>query len=809
MKTTRRIAAVSFIVILLLSILRTKTAAQENSDNTLDPPSRVARLSYLAGAVSFQPGGVDDWGTATLNRPLTTSDRLWTDRGARAELQTDRATMRLDGETSFTLANLDDNRVQIQLAAGVLNVKLRQIDPTETFEIDTPNFTINLLRAGEYRVQVDSDKDVSWVTVRSGSAEVTGGPQAVTVKPGEQVSVSGTNGGSYDVHAAPGPDSFDQWCIARDQRGENARSAQYVSRGVIGYEDLDEYGTWRNYDQYGQVWVPTVTAVDWAPYRNGHWAWIYPWGWTWVDDAPWGFAPFHYGRWIHAGFGWAWVPGSVYVRPVYAPALVAWCGGSGWSVGVSFGSGVGWFPLGPREPYIPWYWGSRHYFSRINITNTHIVNVNNYYNNYYYPRWRDHDGRRDHDRWNRPDRDNRTIAQIDYANRRAPNGMTFVDHDSFVKGRRISGVGMRVPQDKLRNAPVVFDNDFKPDRSSVLGGRIDNSKVHPPQRVFDRPFVSRVVPPKPIAFDRQTERFAQHLPPTRDNVQTRTFTNDGGRNVQTRTVTNDAGRPDSHLKPGPAFEATENRRDDHQQRSSAESDLRSNVPRPPAVTLGDRGNVSSRGDSGTRHIDFGPAADGTVPKPSDSKAYSGFGSRNPNQDAARFEPSADRPRWNVPKPPEGHVAADTSVREYRTGGREGMSQGEQGRGTKVQEGSRWGSNEERVHVDRGRTTSPAVVNPPQENRPVRSIEQPRTRVEMPQRTEAPSRMEAPQRVEPPRSDARRFEAPPRSERVVNSSQNAGRTEHNVQQSGGGGHKQGGHNPSDGNGRGGNQERRFR
>ena len=50
--------------------------------------------------------------------------------------------------------------------------------------------------------------------------------------------------------------------------------------------------------EYGTVWFPHVTIVGWAPYRYGHWAWISPWGWTWVDDAPWGFAPFHYGRWV-------------------------------------------------------------------------------------------------------------------------------------------------------------------------------------------------------------------------------------------------------------------------------------------------------------------------------------------------------------------------------------------------------------------------------------------------------------------------------------------------------------------------------
>ncbi len=68
--------------------------------------------------------------------------------------------------------------------------------------------------------------------------------------------------------------------------------------------------------------------AGWAPYRNGHWAWIDPWGWTWVDDAPWGFAPFHYGRWTVVDDRWGWVPGPVRQRAVYAPALVAFIGGA-------------------------------------------------------------------------------------------------------------------------------------------------------------------------------------------------------------------------------------------------------------------------------------------------------------------------------------------------------------------------------------------------------------------------------------------------------------------------------------------------
>ena len=92
----------------------------------------------------------------------------------------------------------------------------------------------------------------------------------------------------------------------------------------------------------------------WAPYRYGHWAWVNPWGWTWVDDAPWGYAPFHYGRWVFVGGAWGWVPGPVVGRkwrPVYSPALVAWAGGPsfGVSIGIGAGPAVGWFALGPRR----------------------------------------------------------------------------------------------------------------------------------------------------------------------------------------------------------------------------------------------------------------------------------------------------------------------------------------------------------------------------------------------------------------------------------------------------------------------------
>ncbi len=142
----------------------------------------------------------------------------------------------------------------------------------------------------------------------------------------------------------------------------------YIPREVVGYQQLDPYGSWAQDPSYGAVWYPRVTVADWAPYRYGHWEWISPWGWTWIDDAPWGFAPFHYGRWAMIGSRWAWVPGRMGPRPVYAPALVAFVGGGGvnFSLSIGGGDGIGWFPLGPGEAWQPTYRVSTLYLDNVN-----------------------------------------------------------------------------------------------------------------------------------------------------------------------------------------------------------------------------------------------------------------------------------------------------------------------------------------------------------------------------------------------------------------------------------------------------------
>src|SRR5208337_3297869 len=271
-----------------------------------DPPARVARIQYISGEVSLQPGGVNDWVAASLNRPLTTSDRVWTDKNSRAELNVGDGFIRMNSETSLTLTNISDSTVQLELDQGVLEITVKHLSKGEIYEVDTPNFAFTVMKTGVYRFDVLPYGDQSWVTVRSGNGEATGQGPAVKVSAGQQIRFASDKTLQHTAQSAPVPDGFEDWAQVRDKRLADSLSARYVSPGVIGYQDLDAYGTWQTTQPYGSIWVPSSVPTGWAPYRYGHWVWIAPWGWTWVDDAPWGFAPFHYGRWVSWNGGWGW-----------------------------------------------------------------------------------------------------------------------------------------------------------------------------------------------------------------------------------------------------------------------------------------------------------------------------------------------------------------------------------------------------------------------------------------------------------------------------------------------------------------------
>ena len=443
-----------------------------------DPPARAARLGYIAGPVSFSPAGEDSWNEANINRPLTSGDRLWTDDRGRAEIQLGGAAVRMNENTSVSVVNLDDRITQLQLAQGTLHVRVRRLGPNQVVEVDTPNLAFTLRQPGEYRISVDPQGTATDVIVRKGKGEAYGTGVAYAIDASQPYRFSGTGLRDYQ-YLNPAPlDAFDLWAMQRDRNVDRSASARYVSPDVVGYQDLDAHGSWRRDPSYGNVWVPSRVAADWAPYRDGHWSWVDPWGWTWIDDAPWGYAVSHYGRWTNMRGTWGWVPGPVRTPAYYAPALVAFVGGSNFQITLSSGDvgGVAWFPLAPREVYSPSYPVSRRYFENINRSNTVVNNtvINNTYNTY--------------NTYNTTN-----VTNVVNVNRVVPGAVTAVPRTVFVQSQPVARAAVTVSPQVVASAPVTVVASVVPTERSVRGGAAPGSR--PPGRVFERPVVANTAPP--------------------------------------------------------------------------------------------------------------------------------------------------------------------------------------------------------------------------------------------------------------------------------------------------------------------------
>jgi len=503
MKTRRLWTWILLSSLAILLQLSTAARAQDQNDDQgqdqgqgqgQDPPARVGRLDYSHGSVSFRPAGEDDWVTAVPNRPMVTGDDLWADEDSRAEVHIGSTALRLGSKTGITFLALDDRATQIRLAQGSLIVRVRHLDDDDSYEIDTPNIAFTLLQPGEYRIDVSQDGSQTVTDVFHGRGRVTGGGFTYTVVADQSATFTGNQDHlDYDLGQLPGRDDLDEWAFDQDGREDRSDSANYVSREMTGYEDLDEYGDWSYVAGYGPCWRPRAVVVGWAPYHYGHWVFVGPWGWTWVEDEPWGFAPFHYGRWASVGGGWFWVPGPVVVRPVWAPALVAFVGG-GPGFRFSAGVGVGWFPLAPGEVYVPGYRVSRGYVNQVNITNTtvNVTKVTNVYNTVIINK-------------------NTTVNNITYVNQHVTNGVTVVSHDTFVNARPVAQNVMRVEPREIAAAPVSHVVAAEPIRTSVIGaGR--PAPVRPPVSIVNRQVVAvRTPPPPPHPIEQRQAQAGGHL----------------------------------------------------------------------------------------------------------------------------------------------------------------------------------------------------------------------------------------------------------------------------------------------------------
>jgi hypothetical protein len=434
---------------------------------------------------------------------MTTGDQLWTDQNSRAEVQLGSAVIRLAPMTGFSFLNLDDHTVQIQLTSGVINFTVRRLHDNDDLEIDTPNLAFTVYQPGHYRFEASADGNTTIVSVRAGDGEATGYGQNFELRGGQQGYFSGTDQLYADVEQIDEPDQFDAWSDGRDHRYDFSRSAMYLSHDVVGFDDLDDNGDWRDDPAYGHVWFPNRVEGGWAPYHNGHWAWISPWGWTWVDDASWGYAPFHYGRWVSVGGRWGWIAGPVAVEPVYAPALVVFVGGAPGG----FGGNVAWFPLGPREVFVPSYHVSEAYVNQVNVSST-TVNITQVTTVY------------------RTTIVNNTtnITNVTYVNRGVQGAVTVVPQQAFTSAQPVAKAAVVVNARELAAAPVSGRVAVAPTQQSVLGAHAATAGhvAAPPAAIAARTVVAKKTPPPPpVPFAKQQQALAAHpgQPLARNEVQ--------------------------------------------------------------------------------------------------------------------------------------------------------------------------------------------------------------------------------------------------------------------------------------------------
>src|SRR5208282_480297 len=142
----------------------------------------------------------------------------------------------------LTLANLNDQMMQLGLGQGSLRVTVYDLPGGNSVEIATPNGALTITQPGSYRV--DNDANGTLVSVNQGSLQISGGGADQTLGSGQAAQLAGTDSVQVSLVAIPAEDDFDQWCASRDGRIRSFQSRQYVSPDTPGAEELDANGTW-------------------------------------------------------------------------------------------------------------------------------------------------------------------------------------------------------------------------------------------------------------------------------------------------------------------------------------------------------------------------------------------------------------------------------------------------------------------------------------------------------------------------------------------------------------------------------------
>lgn len=332
-----------------------------------DPPGRVGRVAEIAGTVRTlnADGG---WMDVVRNQVLSTGDRITTDKDGRATLQIGSTVVRLGGDSDLVVKQMDDQHVRLRFDHGQLAVRVRSEDiPGELF-IDTDEGAWVPHHIGQYRFDRDGRQPLLGAQAWSGDMLLEAPDSSLPLKAPQRAQVwrDARNATHYRMDAGV-KDAFGDWVLAQDKLDDAhaaANATAQVSPEMTGEAELARFGAWSTGAGGAHLWTPAKLPAGWQPYQQGAWSWKTPWGWTWVDDQPWGFAPFHYGRWLQVKGRWAWTPGQWgAARPVFAPALVGWLGGP--ALSVDGGPAIGWVALAPDEPVFPAYAVSAKYWNAI------------------------------------------------------------------------------------------------------------------------------------------------------------------------------------------------------------------------------------------------------------------------------------------------------------------------------------------------------------------------------------------------------------------------------------------------------------
>ena len=476
---------------------------EQAGEDGSDPPAVAGRLAMVSGAVSFHAAGESQWNAATPNYPVTNGEAFWTEPQAAATLEIADDKLVMDDSTELDINTLDQAQFSATEAQGAIFLKLASLPSGQVISFNTPRGTVQISAIGRYEIVAGDTNDATTITVVEGAAHVSGNNLSLDIGPQQTATI----GGSDTLEGSVGPmqqDPFLRAQLAADEqqapRVQQAASVVPQSvRYMTGSSDLQQYGSFQQTSEYGQVWYPNDVARDWAPYRDGHWAYVQPWGWTWVDNARWGFAPFHYGRWVEVNDRWGWVAGeqAAYAGaspyPVYSPALVSFVdvGGAalaGAAIGfaaaeLAGGYAPAWIPLGPREPYYPWYHCRPDYFARVNrpygVPRTIIERGPTYINNINIT--------------------NRTTNV--FINRRAA---TVIPAAAFARGQSVMGVGRPLPERALIAArPVVGrlpvrPTAFTPNLPRAAAQRFNIAAPARPVRAAPGPRITPVAAGRPV-----------------------------------------------------------------------------------------------------------------------------------------------------------------------------------------------------------------------------------------------------------------------------------------------------------------------